>query len=189
MHGQSVGYAIFCLRGARGGNAGGRKACLAALCERPAPTTLINSLSQLKASKPQILRGLGMGELQSNRCMYMSVQITCTEALASIMALLYCQAPAGEVMAIAEGLLEELTRAPLIMFKVASSQIVHQLLGVGHMLRNASQYENGRYRTEAKRLIMFLGDLVGNLEGDIPSAAGAGERLNRLAEATSPSNI
>ncbi|KAL3445584.1 hypothetical protein BJX65DRAFT_143321 [Aspergillus insuetus] len=184
-------YAISCLRGARGGNTGGtgRKACLAVLCERPAPTTLVDSLSQLKTSKPRILRGLGMGELRSNRCMYMSVQITCTETLVSIMALLYCQAPAWEVMAIAEGFLEEVTRAPLIMFKVASSQIVHQLLGVGHMLRNASQYENGRYRTEAKRLIMFLGDLVGNLEGDIPSAVGAGERLIRLAEATSPSSL
>jgi hypothetical protein len=184
-------YAISCLRGARGGNTGGtgRKACLAVLCERPAPTTLVDSLSQLKASKPRILRGLGMGELQSNRCMYMSVQITCTETLVSIMALLYCQAPAWEVMGIAEGFLEEVTRAPLIIFKVASSQIVHQLLGVGHMLRNASQYENGRYRTEAKRLIMFLGDLVGNLEGDIPSAVGAGERLVRLAEATSPSSL
>jgi hypothetical protein len=184
-------YAISCLRGARGGNTGGtgRKACLAVLCERPAPTTLVDSLSQLKASKPRILRGLGVGELQSNRCMYMSVQITCTETLVSIMALLYCQAPAWEVMGIAEGFLEEVTRAPLIMFKVASSQIVHQLLGVGHMLRNASQYENGRYRTEAKRLIMFLGDLVGNLGGDIPSAVGAGERLVRLAEATSPSSL
>ncbi|KAL3473417.1 hypothetical protein BJX99DRAFT_261347 [Aspergillus californicus] len=187
-------YAIFCLKGSGGGGGRGgglhsRKTFLAVLCDRPSPGALLDSLRRVKRGKPEILRGLsgsGSGEgFQSNRCMYMAVQIICTETLVTIMALLYCQAPAGEVMEIAEAFLDEVTKTPLIMFKVASSQIVHQLLGVGHMLRNASVYENGRYRDEAKRLITFLGDVVRNLEHDIPSAAGAGERLLWLAEVTS----
>lgn len=115
----------------------------------------------------------------------MAVQISCTETLAAIMALLYCQAPAREVMEIAESFFQELATVPLIMFKVASNQIVHQLLGVSHMLSNASRYDSGQYRSEAKRLIAFLGDLVKNLENVIPAAAAAGERLIVLAEATS----
>jgi hypothetical protein len=152
------------------------------LCDRPSPTTLLESLATLKASKPRILSSAA--EFQSNRCKYMAVQISCTETMVNIMALLYCQAPAREVMDVAERFLEEVTRAPLIMFKVASSQIVHQLLGVGHMLCNASRYYDTQYRSEAKRLIVFLGDLVKNLEHDIPSAAEAAERLLRLAEVT-----
>ncbi|KAB5566249.1 hypothetical protein GE09DRAFT_1106052 [Coniochaeta sp. 2T2.1] len=170
-------YAIFSFRGCKN-----RKAVLAVLCDRPAPTTLLDSLSSLKAGKPRIL-SLDSG-FQSNRCKYMAVQISCTETLVNIMALLYCQAPAQEVMQLAERFLEEVAGAPLIMFKVASSQIVHQLLGVGHMLCNASRYYNSQYRSEAKRLIVFLGDLVKNLEHDIPSAAEAAERLLRLAETT-----
>ncbi|KAJ5585111.1 uncharacterized protein N7459_004911 [Penicillium hispanicum] len=175
-------YAIFCLHGCKN-----RKALLAVFCDRPSPTTLLDSLARLKASKPRILSTLSAPDdgCQSNRCSYMAVQITCTETLVTIMALLYCQAPAHEVMAIAESFLEEVTKAPLIMLKVASSQILHQLLGVGHMICNASRYDNGRYRSEAKRLIAFLGDLAKNLEHDIPSAAEAGERLLGLAEATS----
>lgn len=177
-------YAIFSLRGCKGEN--NRKASLAVLCERPSPTTLLDSLERLKAGKPRILIALGEGDLaRSNRCAYMDVQIVCTEALVSIMALLYCRAPAREVMDNAEAFLDEVTKAPLIMFKVASSHIVHQLLGVGHMLRNACKYDNGRYQAEAKRLITFLVDLVKNLEHDIPSASDAGERLLLLAEATS----
>lgn len=174
-------YAIFSLRGCKN-----RKAVLSVFCDRPSPTTLIDSLSRLKASKPRILCGSGEPDsrFQSNRCKYMTVQIICTEALVNIMALLYCQAPAQEVMDVAEHFLEEVTKAPLIMFKVASSHIVHQLLGVGHMLCNASRYYNGQERSEAKRLIVFLGDLVKNLEHDIPSAAEAAERLLRLAETT-----
>jgi len=99
------------------------------------------------------------------------------------MALLYCQAPARDVMAIAEKFLKELSSAPLIMFKIASSQIVHQLLGVGHMLSNASRYDSDQYRTEAKRLIAFLGDLVKSLESVVPAAGSAGDKLLRLAEA------
>jgi hypothetical protein len=170
-------YAIFSLRGCKN-----RKAVLAVLCDRPSPTTLLESLATLKASKPRILSSAA--EFQSNRCKYMAVQISCTETMVNIMALLYCQAPAREVMDVAERFLEEVTRAPLIMFKVASSQIVHQLLGVGHMLCNASRYYDTQYRSEAKRLIVFLGDLVKNLEHDIPSAAEAAERLLRLAEVT-----
>ncbi|RMZ92185.1 hypothetical protein DV736_g566, partial [Chaetothyriales sp. CBS 134916] len=175
-------YAIFSLRGSRN-----RKAVFAALCDRPSPTTLLDSLARLKAGKPRILLRLTEPEssFQSNRCKYMAVQITCTETLVSIMVLLYCQVPAQEVMDIPESFLEEVTKAPLIMFKVASSQIVHQLLGVGHMLYNASLYDSGLYRSEAKRLIAFLGDLVQNLEDDIPSAGKARERLLCLAEATS----
>jgi hypothetical protein len=99
--------------------------------------------------------------------------------------LLYCQAPAREVMELADNFLEELSQAPLIMFKIASGQIVHQLLGVGHIVCNASNYDNGQYRLEAKRLITFIGDLVQNLEHDIPSAAAAAERLLKLAETAS----
>ncbi|GKT49681.1 uncharacterized protein ColSpa_09862 [Colletotrichum spaethianum] len=174
-------YAIFSLHGCKN-----RKALLAVLYDKPSPMTLLNSLVQLRAIKSPILLGLtepGDG-FQSNRCKYMSVQITCTERLVNIMALLYCQAPVHEVMALAKSFLEEVTKAPLIRFKVASSQIVHQLLGVGHMLRNASGFDNGRYGTEAKRLITFLGDLVGNLEHDIPSAAEVAQRLLALAEIT-----
>lgn len=173
-------YAIFSLHGCKN-----RKPLLAVLCDRPSPATLLDSLARLKASKSRILLGLAEPDssFQSNRCKFMAVQITCTEALVTIMALLYCQAPAAEVMEVAQSFLEEVTKAPLIMFKVASSQIVHQVLGVGHMLCNASRYDNGRYRSEAKRLIAFLGDLVKNLEHDIPSAADAGERLLALAEA------
>ncbi|RDL39321.1 Uncharacterized protein BP5553_03661 [Venustampulla echinocandica] len=175
-------YAIFSLR--EGKN---RKPVFAVLCNRPSPTTLCDSLAQLKASKPRILLGLSERDsgFQSNRCKYMAVQIACTETLVNIMALLYCQAPAREVIDIAESFLEEVTKAPLIIFKVASSQIVHQLLGVGHMLYNASQYDSGLYRPEAKRLVAFLGDLAQSLGGDIPSAAEAGERLLRLAETMS----
>ncbi|KAI8208216.1 hypothetical protein K4K52_001530 [Colletotrichum sp. SAR 10_76] len=87
-----------------------RKAVLAVLYDKPAPTTLLNSLAQLKANKSRILLGLteADGEFQSNRCKYMSVQITCTETLVNIMALLYCQAPAQEVMTLANSFLEEL---------------------------------------------------------------------------------
>lgn len=171
-------YAIFSLRGGKN-----RKAVLAVFCERPSPTTLLDALARLKSSKPRILLRLAEPEsaFQSNRCKYMAVQITCTETLVNIMALLYCEAPACEIINITEDFLEEVAKAPLIMFKVAGSQIVHQLLGVGHMLFNASKYENGRYWSEAKRLIEFLGDLVTNLEDDIPSAAEAGGRLLRLA--------
>lgn len=85
-------------------------------------------------------------------------------------------------MFITEMFIEEMEKASPIMFKVAGSQIVHQLLGVGHMLFNASRYEHGRHCQEAERLISFLADLVRNLEHDIPSAAEAGERLQRLDE-------
>ena len=173
-------YAIFGLRACKN-----RKAVLAVFCDKPSPTTLLDSLTRIKTTKSRTLVGLNEsgGTLTSNRCKYMAVQISCTETLATIMALLYCQAPAREVMEIAEHFLEELSTAPLIMFKVASSQIVHQLLGVGHMLSNASRYDNGQYRSEAKRLIAFLGDLVKNLENVIPAAAAAGERLLRLSQA------
>lgn len=175
-------YAIFSLRACKD-----RKAALAVLCDRPSPTTLLDSLARLKASKPRTLASLNEpgSHFKSNRCKYMAVQITCTEALATILALLYCQAPAREVTELVEKFLQELTAAPLIMFKVASSQIVHQLLGVGHMLSNACQYDNGQYRSEAKRLLAFLGDLVKNLENVIPSAAAAGQRLVMLTEAIS----
>jgi hypothetical protein len=174
-------YAIFGLRACKN-----RKAILAVFCDRPSPTMLLDSLARLKASKSRTLTGLNESgsEYVSNRCRYMAVQISCTEALATIMALLYCQAPAREVMEVAENFLQELTTAPLIMFKIASSQIVHQLLGVGHMLANASRYDEGQYRSEAKRLIAFLGDLVKNLETVIPAAAAASERLLMLADAT-----
>jgi len=175
-------YAIFSLRACKN-----RKAVLAVFCDRPSPTTLLDSLARLKATKPRTLIGLNDPDSQygSNRCRYMAVQISCTEALATIMALLYCQAPASEVTEITEKFLQELTTAPLIMFKVASSQIVHQLLGVGHMLANVSRYDNGQYRSEAKRLLAFLGDLVKNLENVIPAAGAAGERLLALTKAIS----
>jgi hypothetical protein len=172
-------YAIFSLRGCKN-----RKAALAVFCERPSPATLIDGLARLKASKPRILQDLD-DIIQSNRCKYMTVQITCTETLVNIMALLYCQAPARDIMAITESLIQEMEDASLIMFKVAGSQIVHQLLGVGHMLFNASRYEHGQHRAEAERLIAFLGDLIRNLEHDIPSAAEAGERLRKLIETES----
>ena len=171
-------YAIFGLRACKN-----RKALLAIFCDRPSPTTLLDSLTRLKSSKPRALTGLNEPDngFASDRCRYMAVQISCTETLATIMALLYCQAPAREVMEVAETFLQELTTAPLIMFKIAGSQIVHQLLGVGHMLSNASRYD-GQYQAEAKRLIAFLGDLVKNLENVIPAAAAAGDRLLMLSE-------
>lgn len=172
-------YAIFSLRACKN-----RKAVLAIFCDRPSPTTLFDSLTRLKATKPRRLFGTSElePEFESNRCKYMAIQITCTEALVTILALLYCQAPAREVMELADSFLEELSQAPLIMFKIASGQIVHQLLGVGHIVCNASHYDNGQYRLEAKRLITFIGDLVQNLEHDIPSASAAAERLLKLAE-------
>ena len=51
------------------------------------------------------------------------------------------------------------------------------------MLSNASRYDNDQYRTEAKRLIAFLGDLVKSLESVVPAAGSAGDKLLRLAEA------
>ena len=169
-------YAILSLRGCKN-----RNAVLAGFCDPPSPATLLDGLVRLKASKPCILQTLN-DNCRSNRCTYMAVQITCTETLVNIMALLYCQAPAREIMEVTWALIEEMEAAPLIMFKVAGSQIVHQLLGVGHMLFNASRYEHGQHRAEAERLIAFLGDIVKNLELDIPSAAEAGKRLQRLAE-------
>jgi hypothetical protein len=175
-------YAMFSLRGGKN-----RKAVLAVFCERPSPATLVDGLARLKAGKPRIVANLSEPNsgFQSNRCKYMAVQITSTEALVNIMALLYCKAPACEIMDIARSFLEEVAKAPLIMFKVAGSQIVHQLLGVGHMLYSASRYENGRYWPESKRLIAFLGSVVTNLQDDIPSAAEAGSRLLKLSEASS----
>ncbi|KAK5064195.1 hypothetical protein LTR84_000028 [Exophiala bonariae] len=172
-------YALFSLRACKN-----RKAVLAVLCDRPSPTTLFDSLTRLKASKPHRIFGTAEGEggFESNRCRYMGIQISCTETLVTILSFLYSQAPARDVMELAENFLEELSQAPLIMFKVASGQIVHQLLGVGHMICNASHYDNGQYRPEARRLITFIGDLVQNLEHDIPSAAAAAERLLKLAE-------
>jgi hypothetical protein len=46
------------------------------------------------------------------------------------------------------------------------------------------EFEHGPHRAEAERFIAFSGDLVKNLELVIPSAAEAGERLQRLAKAT-----
>jgi hypothetical protein len=170
-------YAIFSLRGCKN-----RKAILSAFCDRPSPMTLVDALARLKASKPCILRDLD-AEFTSDRCKYMSVQITCTETLVNIMALLYCQASASEIMEIARSLIEEMEKASLIIFKIAGSQIVHQLLGVGHILFNASRYDQDQHKTEVKRLISFLSDLVSNLEHDVPSAAEAGAKLRTLAEA------
>jgi hypothetical protein len=172
-------YAMFSLRGCKN-----RSSVLAVFCERPSPATLTDALARLKHNKPRILDDPATN-FESNRCKFMTVQITCTETLVNIMALLYCQAPAREIMDITEALIAEMESAPLIMFKVAGSQIVHQLLGVGHILFNASRYEHSANRTEAERLIAFLGDLVKNLELDIPSAAEAGEKLQRLATNTS----
>ncbi|KAI1627409.1 fungal-specific transcription factor domain-containing protein [Exophiala viscosa] len=172
-------YAISSLRGKN------RKPGLVVFHDGPSPTTLLGSLARLKAGKSRtLLYWTEPGnQSQSNRCRYMTVQINCTEALVSIMTLLCCQAPVREVVDIAESFLDQVTKAPLIMFKVASSQIVHQLLGVGHMLLNASRYDDGQLRSEAKRLVEVLADLVKNLEHDIPAAAEAGERLLRLADA------
>jgi hypothetical protein len=86
-------------------------------------------------------------------------------------------------MEIARSLIEEMEKASLIIFKIAGSQIVHQLLGVGHILFNASRYDQDQHKTEVKRLISFLSDLVSNLEHDVPSAAEAGAKLQTLAEA------
>ncbi|KAH7028155.1 uncharacterized protein B0I36DRAFT_365262 [Microdochium trichocladiopsis] len=172
-------YAIFSLRGCKN-----RRTALAIFCDKPSPTTLLDGLARLKANKPHMLHALTVNQdddSQSNRCKYMAVQILCTETLVNIMALLYCKAPAREVMDVAESFLEELTNASLIFFKIAGSQIVHQLLGVGRMLHNASHYEHGQHRAEAKRLIVFIGDLVKNLENDIPSAIEAAEQLHELA--------
>ncbi|KAL1845515.1 hypothetical protein Plec18170_009734 [Paecilomyces lecythidis] len=175
-------YAMLSLRGCKT-----RKAVFSVICDRPSPTTLLDGLARLKSGKSSVLLSLNdpNSGYQTNRCKYMAVQITCTETLVTIMALLYCQAPACEVMETAENFLEEVTKAPLIMFKVAGNHIVQQLLGVGHMLFNASRSDNGRYRSEAKRLIALLGDLAKSLELDIPFAAAAGERLLNLAEHTS----
>lgn len=167
-------YAIFSLRGCKV-----RKAVLSVFYEHPSPTTLLDGLARLRSGKPRMLQD-PEAMTQSNRCKYMAIQITCTETLVNIMALLYCQAPTSDIMTITEELIEEMEKASLIMFKVAGSQIVHQLLGVGHMLFNASRYEHDTQRTEAERLILFLGDLVKNLEHDIPSASEAGDRLQRL---------
>ncbi|KAH0336625.1 hypothetical protein KCU81_g8465, partial [Aureobasidium melanogenum] len=174
-------YAIFGLRACKN-----RKAILAVFCDRPSPTMLLDSLAQLKASKPRTLTRVNDSDSDglSNRCRYMAVQISCTETTTTIMALLYCQAPARDVMEVAENFLQELSSAPLIMFKIASNQIVHQLLGVGHMLSNASRYDNGQYRAEARRLIAFLGDLVKSLESVVPAAGAAGHKLLMLAEVT-----
>ncbi|TPX13618.1 uncharacterized protein E0L32_006089 [Thyridium curvatum] len=134
-------YAMFSLRGCKN-----RKPILAGLLDRPSPTTLLDSLHRLKAAKPRILLADPDSAFQSNRCKYMAVEIICMETLVNIMALLYCQAPASEVMTVADNFLKEVAMVPLIMFRIASSQIVHQILGVGHMLCNASRYENGQYR-------------------------------------------
>lgn len=160
---------------------------LAMFRTRSSPTALLDSLTLIKENKPRILARVSneSGYFGTDRCRYMAVQISCTETLATIMALLYCQAPACEVTDIAEKFLDELTKAPLIMFKVASNQIIHQLLGVGHMLSNASRHDNGQYRSETRRLLSFLGDLVKGLEDVIPSAAAAGERLLMLTDAIS----
>jgi hypothetical protein len=146
-------YAIFSLHGCKS-----RRAFLTALCDRPSPETLIDSLAQLKRGRPRILLSLAEpdGCIASKRCSYMPVQIACTENLITVTALLYCQAPTSEVIAVDETFITEVSTAPLIMFKVASSQIVHQLLGVGHMLDNASRHDSDQYRSGAKRLIAIL---------------------------------
>lgn len=86
------------------------------------------------------------------------------------MALLRSQAPAEEMMKIVENFLEEVTKVSLILLKVTGSPLVrkeflswsrhsylrkkiHQLLGVGHMLYNASRHDHGRHSSEAKRLM------------------------------------
>ncbi|KAI1842635.1 hypothetical protein JX265_012628 [Neoarthrinium moseri] len=175
-------YAIFCLRACKS-----RKAVLAPFCDRPSPATLLDALARLKAGKPRILLGLAQdqNDFQSNRCRYLAVQIMCTETLVNIMALLYCQAPADEMMNLVEEFLKEVTKVSLILFKVSGSPLVHQLVGVGHMLHNASQQDNGRFLGQAKRLIMNLSNLVKSLKDHIPSAADSGDRLWKLAEGTS----
>ncbi|KAF5680057.1 maltose fermentation regulatory MAL33 [Fusarium heterosporum] len=107
------------------------KAVFTTFHDRPSPNALLESLSRLKTNKPFILRVLSQphDEFQSNRCRYMAVQITCTEALVNIMALLHCHAPVSDVIKVAEDFLNEISEASLIMFKVASSQIIQQLLG------------------------------------------------------------
>ena len=173
-------YASYSLHGCKN-----RRTALAIFCDKPSPTTMLDGFARLKANKPHMLRGLDVNRSdtsrRSNRCKYMAVQILCTETLVNIMTLLYCKAPARDVMDVAEQFLEELTNAQLILFKIAGTQIVHQLLGVGHMLHNASHYEHGQNRAEARRLIVFIGDLVKGLENDIPSAGDAGDQLRRLA--------
>lgn len=172
-------YAILGLR-----TSNNRTAILSLLCDRPSPSMLFESLTQLKASKSSSLVSSRdvLSDLNSNRCKYMAVQINCTEALATIMIMLSCHAPANEVMDFAEGFLREMMETPLIMFKIASSQIVHQLLGVGHMLVNASKHDNEQYQSEAKRLVASLGDLTKRLGISIPAAATAGDRLLKLAD-------
>ncbi|KAF5598649.1 C6 transcription factor [Fusarium pseudocircinatum] len=157
---------------------------IAVYCDRPSPNALLESLDQLKASKPFILRVLSRphDDLQSNRCKFMKVQITCTEALVNIMGLLHCQAPVDEVIKVAEEFLNEITEASLIMFKVASSQIVHQLLGVGHMVYNAFLYDENQSQFAVGRLVTYLEDIVKNLEQDIPTATEAREQLRKLAK-------
>ncbi|PNS17214.1 hypothetical protein CAC42_7268 [Sphaceloma murrayae] len=173
-------YAIYSLRACKT-----RKAVLSSFCERPTPATLFDALARLKAGKPRILLGIEhQNDFQSNRCRYLAVQIICTETLVNIMALLYCQAPAGEMMKIVETFLEDVGKISLIMLKVSGSPLVHQLVGVGRMLYNASQQENGRYAAEARRLIMCLANLVASLRDHIPVAAESGERLMQLAEGT-----
>ncbi|EXK80186.1 hypothetical protein FOQG_15266 [Fusarium oxysporum f. sp. raphani 54005] len=157
---------------------------VAVFCDRPSPRALLDSLDQLKASKPFILRVLSQShdDFQSNRCKFMAVQITCTEALVNIMGLLHCQAPVDEVIKVAEDFLNEITEASLIMFKVASSQIVHQLLGVGHMVYNAFLYDENQSQFAVGRLVTYLEDIVKNLEQDIPTATEAREQLRKLAK-------
>jgi hypothetical protein len=156
----------------------------AVFCDRPSPTALLESLAQLKASKPSVLRVLSqsLDELQSNRCKFMAVQITCTEALVNIMGLLHRQAPVNEVIKVAEQFLNEITEASLMMFKVASSQIIHQLLGVGHMVYNAFLYDESQSQLAVGRLVTYLEDIVKSLEQDIPTAAEAREQLQKLAQ-------
>jgi hypothetical protein len=98
------------------------------------------------------------------------------------MGLLHCQAPVDEVIKVAEDFLNEITEASLIMFKVASSQIVHQLLGVGHMVYNAFLYDENQSQFAVGRLVTYLEDIVKNLEQDIPTATEAREQLRKLAK-------
>ncbi|KAF4446838.1 hypothetical protein F53441_9542 [Fusarium austroafricanum] len=162
---------------------------VAAFYNRAPPTSILDSLAQVKADKPFILRVLSQSQahndFQSNRCKFMAVQITCTEALVNIMGLLHCQAPVDEVIKVAEEFLNEVTEASLIMFKVASSQIIHQLLGVGHMVYNAFLYDENHSQFAVGRLVSYLEDIVKNLEQDIPTAADAREQLRRLSQCIS----
>lgn len=95
------------------------------LCDRPSPEKLLDSLAQLKQGRPRILLNLaGSNEgIQTKRCSYMAVQTACTETLVMVMALLYGQVPASEVINVAETFITEVSTAPLIMFKIARSQI------------------------------------------------------------------